>query len=144
MVSISTSRVSGRNAARMLLTSAGSAKLVAMPRPVPAVHQETQPEEMAAVAAAGYRVVVNNRPDGEVPGRLAPAEELRLGGLIWPEARERLGDSAWALREGLGHGQVLLFAHSPVFRGSWRGSGRLLGNAVVVGPGAGADPHPRR
>lgn len=27
------------------------------------------PQDMPAVAAAGYRVVINNRPDGEVPGQ---------------------------------------------------------------------------
>ena len=37
---------------------------------------QLQPEEMAAVAAAGYRVVVNNRPDGEVPGQ-PTSEEIR-------------------------------------------------------------------
>jgi hypothetical protein len=77
--------------------------------------------------------------EGAVPVRLAPAAELRLGGLVWPEARARLGDSAWLTQEGRGHGQVILFAASPVFRGSWRGTERLLGNAVVLGPGAGAN-----
>ena len=67
--------------------------------------------------------------------RLAPADELRLGGLLWPEARARIADSAWLTAERVGRGQVISFVHSPVFRGSWRGTARLLGNAVVLGPG---------
>lgn len=75
--------------------------------------------------------------EGEVPVRLLPPQHVRLAGLVWPEARERLGDGAWMARSPLGSGQVLLFAASPVFRGSWRGTARLLGNAVVLGPGLG-------
>ena len=79
-------------------------------------------------------------PDGvDVPVRLGRAGELRLGGLLWPEAEARLADAAWATVEGRGAGQVILFADSPVFRGSWHGTARLLANALVLGPGAGAD-----
>jgi hypothetical protein len=74
---------------------------------------------------------------GEVPVRLAGAQDLRLGGLVWPEARVRLADSAWLTRTSLGYGQVVLFAHSPVFRGSWHGTARLFGNAAILGPGLG-------
>ena len=80
----------------------------------------------------------------KVAGRYATADSLRLGGLLWPEARERFADSVWLMRERRGRGQVILFAQHPNFRGSWRGSARLLGNAVVLGPGAGADPPPGR
>jgi hypothetical protein len=80
----------------------------------------------------------------QVAGRYVEASRLRLGGLLWPEARERLADSVWLMREGRGRGQVILFAQHPNFRGAWRGSARLLGNAVVLGPGAGADPPPGR
>jgi hypothetical protein len=38
----------------------------------------------------------------------------------------------------MGSGQVILFASSPVFRGWFRGTARLLSNAIVYGPGAGA------
>lgn len=68
--------------------------------------------------------------------RLAAADSLRLGGLLWPEARVRIADSAWATVEPVGRGQVVSFAASPVFRGSWRGTMRLFLNAVVVGPGS--------
>jgi len=93
------------------------------------------------VYAAGRRVYLSTQT---VSGRYAAADHLRLGGLLWPEARERIADSVWLSREGHGRGQVILFAQNPVFRGSWKGSARLLGNAIVLGPGAGADPPPGR
>ena len=46
----------------------------------------------------------------------------------------------WASQEGRGHGQVILFATNPVFRGSTRATARLFTNAVLLGPGLGADP----
>ena len=71
--------------------------------------------------------------------RMAPQKNLRLGGLLWPEARERIADSAWATVEGLGSGQVILFATPPAFRGFFKGMSRMLANAIVLGPGAGTD-----
>ena len=97
--------------------------------------------ETLPVPFAGRRVLLST---GEVPVRLEPAERVRLAGLVWPEARERLADGAWLARESLGAGQVILFAHNPVFRGSWKGTARLFGNAVVLGPGLGAAPVRRR
>jgi hypothetical protein len=70
--------------------------------------------------------------------RLAPAERLRLSGLLWPEARQRLADSAWLTVERAGAGQVILFAVTPGYRGQYRSGARLFANAVVYGPGAGA------
>jgi len=80
----------------------------------------------------------------KVAARYSEASRLRLGGLLWPESRERFADSVWLMRERKGRGQVIVFAQHPNFRGSWRGSVRLFGNAVVLGPGAGADPPPGR
>ena len=96
------------------------------------------PAEELAVYVSGSQVFLS---DGgpETAVRLAPAERLRLSGLVWPEARERLAESSWLTRERLGDGQVLLFASVPVFRGQLAATGRLLGNAVVLGPGLGAD-----
>ncbi|MDA0948810.1 MAG: hypothetical protein O2799_09820, partial [Planctomycetota bacterium] len=82
--------------------------------------------------------------DGRVPARFAAAERVRLGGLLWPEARRRVADSAWMTQSAAGRGQVILFASSPVYRGGWRRAARLLGNAFLLGPGAGADPDRRR
>ncbi len=73
-----------------------------------------------------------------VPVRLAPASRLRLAGLLWPEARERLGASAYATVERMGSGQVILFAGPPSFRGMFAGTARLLTNAIVYGPSMGA------
>jgi hypothetical protein len=64
---------------------------------------------------------------------------LRMSGLLWPEAAHRLAHAAWVTRERVGHGQVILFASSPDFRGATRGMARVLQNAVVYGPGLGAD-----
>ena len=71
------------------------------------------------VLFAGSRVLLTD----ERPAiRLAPEKRLRLGGLLWPEARARIADSAWLVEERLGKGRVISFAASPVFRGSWRGT----------------------
>jgi hypothetical protein len=73
----------------------------------------------------------------EVPARLGPRERLRLGGLLWDEARERWAGTAYATRERLGKGQVILFATLPNFRGYFYGCERLLVNAMLLGPGLG-------
>lgn len=85
-----------------------------------------------------------SRPPTRTAIRLATAERLRHSGLLWPEARERIADSAWLTVERQGAGQVILFASSPVFRGWFRGTARLFANAVVYGPGLGTStPAPR-
>ena len=38
-----------------------------------AVSEQVAPEEVAAIAAAGYKLLVNNRPDGEAPGQPSSA-----------------------------------------------------------------------
>jgi len=78
--------------------------------------------------------------DGRAPVRFAAEERVRLAGLVWPEARGRLGGAVWASQEGRGYGQVILFATNPVFRGSARATARAFTNAVLLGPGLGADP----
>jgi hypothetical protein len=76
------------------------------------------------------------------PLRLAPAARLRLAGLLWPEARERLALSAYATVEPVGAGQIILFASPPSFRGATPGTARLFANALVYGPSLGASqPH---
>jgi hypothetical protein len=72
------------------------------------------------------------------PVRLAAADRVRIAGLLWPEAKERVADTAYCTIERQGSGQVILFACPPAFRGWFRGTARLLANAVVYGPGAGA------
>jgi hypothetical protein len=66
------------------------------------------------------------------------AMQLRMSGLLWPEAGHRLANSAWVTRESLGRGQIILFASSPTYRAGARGAERVFLNAVVFGPGLGA------
>ncbi len=75
----------------------------------------------------------------QVAGRLAPRNNLRLAGLMWPEAQERWEHSAYLAREAHGDGQIILFASEPNFRGYFLGGERMLMNAVLLGPGFGAD-----
>lgn len=51
------------------------------PRPLVdglAVAPQITPDDFAAIAAAGYRTVINNRPDGEEPGQLSAATGATL------------------------------------------------------------------
>ena len=64
--------------------------------------------------------------------------QLRMCGLLWPEAAERLANSAYVTRERIGSGQVILFASDPNFRAGALGTRRLFSNAIVLGPGMGA------
>ncbi|MBI5388420.1 MAG: peptidase [Verrucomicrobia bacterium] len=64
---------------------------------------------------------------------------LRMSGLLWPEAGHRLANAAWVTRERFGRGQIILFATPPTFRAATRGTTRVFLNALVCGPGFGAD-----
>ncbi len=63
--------------------------------------------------------------------------KLRMSGLLWPEAGKRIANSAYLTRESKGNGQIILFASQPIFRGSTKGTNRLLLNALVYGAGLG-------
>lgn len=95
--------------------------------------------EELAVFVEGSRALMSMHPVA-TPVRLAPRERLRLSGLLWPEAAERLADTAYVTVESMGRGQVILFASDPAWRGLFRGPSRLLTNAVLLGPGLGASP----
>jgi len=70
--------------------------------------------------------------------RLSDEDRLRLSGLLWPEARQRLANTAYATVESVGRGQILLFATDPTYR-MWLGCmQRLFLNATLLGPGMGA------
>lgn len=71
-------------------------------------------------------------------GRIASKENMRLSGLLWPEAKERLEYASYCTRESNGKGQIILFANEPNFRSYFYGSARLLLNAIFLGPGYGA------
>jgi hypothetical protein len=92
--------------------------------------------ERLPVFVSGDYAWMSKRP-AATPARLADRDRLRLSGLVWPEARERWADTAYATVERLGNGQVILFANDPFFRAYFEGSGRLLLNAVMLGPGMG-------
>jgi hypothetical protein len=79
-----------------------------------------------------------SKPPVQTAARFVDAGQLRLSGLLWPEARQRIANTAYATRESLGNGQVILFAGSPFFRAYMEGSGRMLQNAIILGPGLGA------
>ena len=64
---------------------------------------------------------------------------LRMSGLMWPEAGQRIANSAYLTRESKGRGQIILFAGQPAFRGASLGTARLLLNALVYGPGMGTE-----
>jgi len=64
---------------------------------------------------------------------------LRMSGLVWPEAAQRLSNAAYLTHERKGNGQIIMFANMPNFRGATKGTARLLLNAIVYGPGLGAN-----
>jgi hypothetical protein len=78
--------------------------------------------------------------DVQVAGRFADAAHLRLSGLLWPEARARWSETVFAAREGVGRGQIVMFAVQPNFRGYFYGGERMLLNALLLGPGFGTRP----
>lgn len=92
--------------------------------------------EKTPVLFRGENVYMSKHPV-KTPVRLAGEEELRLSGLLWPEARERLADTAYVTVESMGRGQVILFAADPTLRMWLAGEQRLFLNAVLLGPGMG-------
>ncbi len=73
----------------------------------------------------------------EIVGRLRGQENVRLSGLLWPEAKHRLSYASYLMRERVGQGQIITFAESPFFRAQYLGSGKLFLNAIFLGPGLG-------
>jgi len=72
-------------------------------------------------------------------GRFSGPKELRLSGLLWPEARERWAETAFLTQESMGNGQLIMFANEPIYRSYFYGTARLLLNAIYLGPGLGAN-----
>lgn len=78
-----------------------------------AVSPQIRPEDLAAIARAGFRAVVNNRPDGEAPDQ-PPSAALEA------EAR-RLG---------------LAYSHIPITHGEMReADARALGRVLKAAKG---------
>jgi uncharacterized protein (TIGR01244 family) len=82
--------------------------------------RQLQASDMAAAAALGVTLIVNNRPDGEEPGQPAAAEieaAARAAGLDYahiPVAGQISGDAIAALSAALAQaeGRALLFCRS--------------------------------
>jgi len=62
-----------------------------------------------------------------------PKEKIKLSGFLMPENEKKLAQTTYLVRERQGQGFVILFADSPVFRGFWDSTARLLTNAVFFG-----------
>ncbi len=61
--------------------------------------------------------------------------DLTLAGFTWPNNTEKyLRGSVWAAVESVGQGTVVIFADDPLFRGFWRGTAKLVTNAILFGP----------
>ncbi len=88
------------------------------------------------VMVGGSSVMMSMYPT-ETPVRLVDEDDLRLSGLLWPEARQRLANSSFATVERYGRGQVILFASNPTYRSWYPAMERLFLNAVFLGPGMG-------
>lgn len=123
------------------------------PKPAPTTPDTAKPADAAKPAdgtkhdtkpAEGDKATEPKKPS---PGwTLAPPGmelRLRMSGLLWPEAADRLAHAAYTTQERVGNGQIILFAQSPNFRAATRGPARVLLNAAIFGPGMGAS-HPIR
>jgi hypothetical protein len=93
------------------------------------------PSEITAWVDAADTLVAESPV--RVAARFPDVERLHLGGLLWPEAAGRLSGTAYATRESVGSGQVILYLDNPVFRGWMHDTARHFLNAVIYGPGLG-------
>lgn len=93
------------------------------------------PGKLPALYSSSH-VLLSKRPV-QTAARLAGYKELRLSGLLWPEAKERMADGSYLTRESKGRGQIILFAEEPNFRSYFEGTERLLLNSILLGPGFG-------
>ncbi|MFH1372360.1 MAG: M14 family metallopeptidase [bacterium] len=83
-------------------------------------------------------------PPVKTVARFSPEENnLRLGGLLWPEARRRWVGSAYLTRESKGRGQIIMFATDPYTRAYFWGTRKMFVNAILYGPGftSGFEPY---
>jgi hypothetical protein len=120
-------------------------------RPRGAMMRVDLDEEHWLASGAGDRVTATvfashalmSKHPVESVGRFAGRKDIRVSGLMWPEARARWARTAYLTRESRGKGQIVLFLNEPYFRAQCLGTGRLLMNAIVLGPGLGTSlPQP--
>jgi hypothetical protein len=93
--------------------------------------------DSSVAAMIGTRNVFLSSAPVKTIGRLADEKNLRLSGLLWPEARARWASTAYLTQESKGKGQLILFADDPNFRAYFWGTRQLLVNAILYGPGMG-------
>ena len=84
------------------------------------------------------KVFLSKRPV-KTAARITGVKEMRISGLLWPEAKQRLANAAYLTQERYGNGQIILFADAPFFRAYFYSTLRLLLNAIYLGPGMGAN-----
>jgi len=95
------------------------------------------PSDLTAWVGADDALIA--RSPAQVVASFPGVDTIQRGGLLWPEAAARLARTAYSVRERLGRGQVILFLDHPVFRGWTLGTRRLFLNALLYGPGLGAE-----
>ena len=88
------------------------------------------PQQMAVLDRTAPILELTSK--GENPAYFAK-DSLKLSGFISPENEKKLSLTAYALRERVGSGHVVLFADNPTFRGHWDATARLLLNAIFFG-----------
>lgn len=91
-------------------------------------------DSSVTVLYSGSSVFLSS-PPVKTAGRFAGENSVRVSGLLWPEARARVANSAYLTQESHGSGQIIMFADEPNFRGYFWGTRRLLMNAILYGPG---------
>lgn len=94
-------------------------------------------DDRVPVMVTTSAVLLAKHPPVRTVARFASPRDVRISGLLWPEARLRLANTSYCARETVGQGQVILFADQPNFRSFFRGAERLLSNALLYGPGLG-------
>jgi Zinc carboxypeptidase len=88
------------------------------------------PEQMAVLDRTAP--ILELTAKGENPAYFVK-DNMKLSGFISPENEKKLSLTAYALRERIGAGHVVLFADNPTFRGHWDATARMLANAIFFG-----------
>ena len=114
------------------------------PASVPARDAATEPATSPVGAPASSRAAGDDEGKEKATASWVRLPEgtdvtLRMSGLLWPEYSARIAHAPYMTRQGHGSGQIILFADSPNFRAATLGTMRLFTNAVVYGPGCGAN-----
>jgi len=121
-----------------------------------AVAPQLQPGDMATVAAHGFTLLINNRPDGEAPGQpsgpqmAAAAEAAGLHYVAIPVRGGPTPDQVAAMRAAIdgAHGPVLAFCRSgtrSIFTwslGEAQTGARTRAELIALGQAAGYDLSP--